>query len=62
VERKIEATNSVEVYPTDKNQICIKQEVYGFDDQFVIFHPRHADEIARWILEVKEELEESEAD
>ena len=63
MERKIQATGSVEVYQTENGQICLKQEDHlGDEDNFVIFPSIHADKIVQWILEVKKEIEESKAD
>ncbi len=59
MERKIEATDSVEVYATDKGKICLKQEGIGID-HYVAFNVQDAETIARWILEVKQEMEEME--
>ena len=63
MERKIQATGSVEVYQTESGQICLKQEAdISGEDNFVIFPTIHADKIVQWILEVKKEIEELEAD
>lgn len=62
MERKIQATGSVEVYQTEKRQICLRQEDFTGEDNFVIFPSIHADKIAQWILDVKKEIEESESD
>ena len=63
MERKIQATGSVEVYRTDSGQICLKQEAdFNGEEDLVIFPSIYADKIVQWILEVKKEIEESEAD
>lgn len=62
-ERKIEAMDSVEVYQNQQGRICLRQEdPFTGEDHCVVFPTVYADKISKWILEVKEEIQESEAD
>ena len=56
-ERKMGAKRmeSVEVYLSEKGQICLKNDDYGAGEQIITFTPEQADTVIEWIRQAKEE-------
>lgn len=56
--RRIEGTEPIEVYISEKGYICLKQEsMIGDDDSLVVMLPLHVPLVVKWLEEAAAQLE-----
>lgn len=56
--RRIEGTEPIEVYISEKGYVCIKQEcMLGGDDSIVMMLPLHVPLVIKWLQEAAEQLD-----
>jgi hypothetical protein len=55
--RRIEATDAIEVYISDKMYVCIKQENPMGEDAVVAMLPLHVPRVIKWLQEAAAQVE-----
>ena len=57
MERKMDATYSIEAFINENGLISIKQEdTMDTEDSIVVVHPSQVDTLVQWLTELKDEL------
>ncbi len=57
MERKIEATGSIEVFANNSGTITIRQESMMGEEDLVIIQPTQVELVIKWLREVAEEIQ-----
>ena len=53
--RRMESRNALEVYVSDKNFVCIKEEDFQDGDKIIILEPSQVPTLIEWLREALDE-------